>query len=275
MVRVKICGINDPVAFDTAVAAGADYVGFNFFPPSPRFVTPAQAAALSARHSGGPLRVGLFVDPTNDAIDAALDAVRLDILQLYGRVDIPGLRARFRLPVWRPIGVDTAADLPREAGGADALLLEAKPPPTATRPGGNATRFDWSLLRDWTAPAPWILAGGLTPDNVAEAIRATGATTVDVSSGVERARGVKDPALIRRFIELAREAGRATSPARAGEVLPPQPCPPPLPVPASCHGQPRRHFCRRQPHRQPRSPHAGPARRRRGVGRGCAGDAET
>ena len=218
MVRVKICGINDPVALDTAITAGADYVGFNFFPPSPRFVTPVQAAALSVRHPGGPLRVGLFVDPTDEAIAAALDAVRLDVLQLYGRVDFPGVRARFGLPVWRPIGVDTAADLPREAGGADALLLEAKPPPAATRPGGNAMRFDWTLLRDWTAPAPWILAGGLTPNNVAEAIRSTGATTVDVSSGVERTRGVKDPALIRRFIELAREAGRATSPAGAGEV---------------------------------------------------------
>src|ERR1700690_189769 len=100
MVRIKICGINDPLAFDTAVAAGADYVGFVFFPPSPRFVTPAQAAALSARHPGGPLRVGLFVDPTSEAIAAALDAVRLDVLQLYGRVDFSGLRARFGLPVW-------------------------------------------------------------------------------------------------------------------------------------------------------------------------------
>ena len=204
MVRVKICGINDPVAFDTVVAAGADYVGFNFFPPSPRFVTPVQAAELSARHPGGPLRVGLFVDPTTEAIAATLNAVRLDILQLYGQVDFPGLRARFGLPVWRAVGIDAASDLPREPGGADALVLEAKPPPAATRPGGNALRFDWSLLHDWTAPAPWILAGGLTPDNVAAAIRATGATTVDVSSGVERTRGMKDPALIRRFINLSR-----------------------------------------------------------------------
>lgn len=152
------------------------------------------------------MRVGLFVDPTAEAIATVLDAVRLDILQLYGRMDVPGLRARFGLPVWCAIGVDTAADLPREAGGADALVLEAKPPPTATRPGGNAARFDWSLLRDWIAPASWILAGGLTPDNVAGAIRATGATIVDVSSGVERARGVKDPALIRAFIANARAA---------------------------------------------------------------------
>ena len=205
-VRVKICGINDAAAFDAAVAAGADYVGLVFFPPSPRYVTPAQAAALSARHPGGPLRVGLFVDPTAEAIAAALDAVWLDVLQLYGRLDFPGLRVRFGRPVWRGVGVDTEADLPRDAGGADALVLEAKPPPAATRPGGNATRFDWSLLRDWTAPAPWILAGGLTPDNVVEAIRATGATTVDVSSGVERERGVKDPTLIQAFIANARAA---------------------------------------------------------------------
>lgn len=205
-VRVKICGINDAVAFDTAVAACADFVGFVFFPPSPRFVPPAQAAALSARHPRGPSRVGLFVDPTEATIAEALNAVRLDILQLYGRCDPAALRTRFGVSVWRAVGIETAADLPRDAEGADALVLEAKPPPAATRPGGNALAFDWSLLRDWQAPAPWVLAGGLTPDNVAEAVRATGARTVDVSSGVESARGVKDPALIRAFVANARGA---------------------------------------------------------------------
>jgi phosphoribosylanthranilate isomerase len=204
-VRVKICGVNDTVAFDTAVAAGADYVGLNFFPPSPRYVTPEQGAALSARHPGGPLRVGLFVDPSVEAIADVLHAVRLDILQIYGAVDFPGLRSRFGLPLWRATGIDTAADLPREAGGADALVLEAKPPRDATRPGGNAARFDWSLLRGWDAPVPWVLAGGLTPDNVAEAVRVTGARTVDVSSGIEVARGVKDAGLIRAFIASARD----------------------------------------------------------------------
>jgi phosphoribosylanthranilate isomerase len=187
-VRAKICGINDPVAFDTAIAAGADWVGFVFFPPSPRYLQPSQAAALSARSPGGPPRVGL------------------DILQLYGALDLPALRARFGLPIWRPIGVASAADLPATSGGADMLLVEAQSPPEATRPGGNALRFDWSLLRGWTAPAPWMLAGGLTVDNVAAAIRTTGARAVDVSSGVESARGVKDPALIRAFIEAARSA---------------------------------------------------------------------
>lgn len=203
--RVKICGLNDPVAFDTAIEAGADWVGFVFFPPSPRYVTPATAAALSARRAGGAPRVGLFVNPTEAAIAAVLAEVRLDILQLYGPIDdLPGLRARFGLPVWRAVGIETENDLPRDDLGADALVLEAKPPPAATRPGGNARTFDWSLLRGWQATAPWILAGGLTPDNVAEAIRATGATAVDVSSGVESARGVKDPALIRSFIARAR-----------------------------------------------------------------------
>jgi phosphoribosylanthranilate isomerase len=202
--KVKICGINAPVAFDAAIDAGADWVGFNFFPRSPRFVTPEQAAALSARSPGGPPRVGLFVDPTPDAIAATLDVVRLDILQVYGAPDLPGLHGRFGLPIWHPVGVATKSDLPGASGGADLLLIEAKAPPGATRPGGNAVRFDWSLLRGWTAPAPWILAGGLTADNVADAIRATDAAAVDVSSGVERTRGVKDPALIRAFIANAR-----------------------------------------------------------------------
>jgi phosphoribosylanthranilate isomerase len=207
MIRVKICGINDARGFDTAVEAGADWVGFNFFPPSPRYVTAAQAATLSARGAGGPSRVGLFVDPTEDAIAAVLSEMRLDILQLYGRIlDSGALRARFGLPIWRPVGIDSGADLPTDNRDADCLLLEAKPPPAATRPGGNAVSFDWSLLRGWTPPCPWVLAGGLTPDNVAKAIRETGATAVDVSSGVESARGIKDIAQIEAFIANARGA---------------------------------------------------------------------
>jgi phosphoribosylanthranilate isomerase len=207
MIRVKICGINDPAGFDTAVEAGADWLGFVFFPPSPRSVSPSTAAALSARMTGGPLRVGLFVDPTEALIASVLDAVRLDILQIYGPADVAGLKARFGLPVWRPAGVAAAADLPVDSGGADALLIEAKAPPRATRPGGNATTFDWPVLRGWVPPAPWLLAGGLTPDNVAAAVRITGATAVDVSSGVERTKGAKDPTLIRAFVQQARAAG--------------------------------------------------------------------
>jgi phosphoribosylanthranilate isomerase len=205
-VRVKICGINDAAAFDAVIEAGAEWVGFNFFLPSPRCVTPAQAAALSARHPGGPARVGLFVEPEPAQIEAVLAELRLDALQLYtsaGRA--ADLRARFGIPVWRPIGIGGAADLPAGAEGADMLLLEAKPPEDATRPGGNARRFDWAALRGWTAPAPWILAGGLDPDNVAAAIAATGAPAVDVSSGVESAPGRKDPTLIRSFLRNAKQ----------------------------------------------------------------------
>jgi phosphoribosylanthranilate isomerase len=207
VIKVKICGINDSLAFDTAVEAWADWVGFVFFPPSPRYVTATQAAALSARVAGGPLRVGLFVDPTEDAIAAVLGEMRLDVLQLHGRIPYIGaLRARFGLPIWRAVGIEAAAELPSDNRGADCLLLDAKPPPAATRPGGNAASFDWSVMRGWTAPCPWVLAGGLTPDNVAEAVRSTGATAVDVSSGVEKARGVKDPMSIRTFIANARAA---------------------------------------------------------------------
>jgi phosphoribosylanthranilate isomerase len=208
MTRVKICGINDPVAFDTAIEAGADWVGFVFFPPSPRYVTPGTAAALSRRIAGGPPRVGLFVDPTVEAITGVLDTVRLDVLQIYGALDHLGaIKARFGLPIWRAVGINSAADLPIDPLGADRLLLEAKPPAGANRPGGNATTFDWKVLRGWAAPAPWILAGGLTPDNVAIAIRETGADAVDVSSGVESSRGIKDAALIRAFIATAKGAG--------------------------------------------------------------------
>jgi phosphoribosylanthranilate isomerase len=207
MTRVKICGINDPVAFDAAIEAGADWVGLNFFPPSPRYVTPEAAAALSGRIAGGPPRVGLFVNPTMAEIAKVLDTVKLDILQIYGALDaLAGIKMRFGLPVWRAVGVSGAADLPDDPLGADRLLIEAKPPAGADRPGGNGTMFDWSVLKGWSAPGPWMLAGGLTPDNVAAAIRETGAEAVDVSSGVESRNGVKDPALIRAFIAAVRGA---------------------------------------------------------------------
>lgn len=200
MTRVKICGINDPAAFDTAIQAGADWLGFVFFPPSPRYVTAETAASLSARHKGGPPRVGLFVNPTLEDILTVLATVRLDALQLYDpRVSLAEIRARTGLPVWLATGVSAPADLPN-ASDADRLVIEAKPPAGANRPGGNAVTFDWSILQGWNAPVPWILAGGLNPENVATAIRQTGATAVDVSSGVESRKGVKDPGLIRAFI---------------------------------------------------------------------------
>lgn len=204
-VQVKICGLNDAASLAAATEAGADFVGFVFFPPSPRAVTPAQAAALSAGCPGGPARVGLFVDPTEAEIAAALAAIVLDALQLYtdaARAD--AIASRFGVPVWPAIGVGGAEDLPRRAGRAARFVIEAKPPAGATRPGGNAAVFDWRLLRGWTAPAPWILAGGLTPETVGPAIAASGARAVDVSSGVETAPGRKDPARIRAFIAAAR-----------------------------------------------------------------------
>ncbi len=202
--RVKICGINSEAAFDAAVAAGADWLGFVFFPPSPRAISAERAAGLSARAPGGPLRVGLFVRPNPAEIAAVLAALPLDILQIHGPAEqARAVRARFGKPVWRAVGIASAADLPVDAEGADALLLDASPPRGATRPGGNARPFDWTLLRGWRPPAPWLLAGGLTPETVAAAIAATGASAVDVSSGVERRPGEKDPALIRAFIAAA------------------------------------------------------------------------
>jgi phosphoribosylanthranilate isomerase len=202
VIRVKICGITDPLSRDAALSAGADWLGFVFFPPSPRAVTPVLAAALAA---GAPSRVGLFVRPADETVAAVLAAVPLEVLQVYdGPERCAVLRARFGRPVWRAVGVAEAADLPGAAGGVDGFVIEAKPPEGANRPGGNAATFDWSILRGWQAPLPWMLAGGLTAGNVADAIRATGASAVDVSSGVERARGEKDPALIRAFVAAAR-----------------------------------------------------------------------
>ena len=208
-VRIKICGINDAASLRAAAQAGADWIGFVFFPPSPRSVTPEQAAALAEEAPGGLPRAGLFVDPTEEAIAAALGSIRLDALQLYGRdLPISRLRTRFGLPVWRAVGVACRDDLPARAADADMLVIEAKSPERANRPGGNAASFDWSIMEGWRAPAPWALAGGLRPDNVAEAVAATGAAMVDVSSGVESQPGRKDPALIRAFIESARAASR-------------------------------------------------------------------
>ena len=200
-IAVKICGISTPEAYEAA--RHADYVGFVFFPPSPRYVTAAAAAALAA--STGPARVGLFVDPSDEAVAETLAAVDLDVLQVVAPpARIAELRTRFGREVWRAVGIAGEADLPGAMDGADALLLDAKAPAGATLPGGNAQPFDWSVLRGWHAPGPWLLAGGLTPGTVAAAIAQTGARAVDVSSGVERARGVKDPALIEAFMQAAR-----------------------------------------------------------------------
>jgi len=204
LIKVKICGLNDASGLNAAVAAGADWVGYNFFERSPRFVTPAQAAAFSKPVHGGPKRVGLFVNPTDAAIADTLDIFELDVLQIYAPASrVAEIRRRFGLPVWRAVHVATMADLPPEAS-EDGFVIEPRPPIGATRPGGNAVSLDWSMLAGWPAPRPWLLAGGLRPDNVGEAIRASGTTAVDVSSGVESAPGVKSPEMICEFIRLAR-----------------------------------------------------------------------
>jgi phosphoribosylanthranilate isomerase len=205
--KVKICGVNSPTAFDAVVEAGADYLGFVFFPVSPRFVTPEQATELSARYEGGPERVGLFVNPGMAEIEAVLAGVKLDILQIYAPVDeVAAIKARFGLPVWRAAGVAAVEDFPAPDESSDGYVLEAKAPKGATRPGGNAVRADWELLAGWRGKKFWLLAGGLTPENVAGAIRQTGAPGADVSSGVEPAPGVKSPELIRDFVAAVRRA---------------------------------------------------------------------
>jgi phosphoribosylanthranilate isomerase len=208
--EVKICGVNTPAALAAAAAAGADFVGFVFFPASPRAVTPDQAGAISAAQPGGPARVGLFVDPGDDALAATLAAVPLDVIQLHGAetpARVAAIRARFGVPVMKAIGIGDASDaatIPAYAAVSDRLLLDAKPAPDAALPGGNAHPFEWGLLAGVAIGRPWLLAGGLTPGNVAAAIAAAGAPGVDVSSGVERARGVKDAGLIRDFVAAAR-----------------------------------------------------------------------
>ena len=217
MVRVKICGVNSEAAFDAAAQAGADWIGFVFFDRSPRGVRAAEAAALSARLAGGPLRVGLFVDPEDDAIARVLDAVQLDALQLYtpaARVD--EIAERFGVAVWRSVGVSAPADLPADAGRASRLVIEAKPPAGADRPGGNAVAVDWAMLSGHAPRTDWMLAGGLTAANVGQAIAHSGAAAVDVSSGVESAPGVKEPALIRAFVVAARQGRQAETLMLAG-----------------------------------------------------------
>ncbi|SEM66480.1 phosphoribosylanthranilate isomerase [Pseudorhodobacter antarcticus] len=208
-IRVKICGLRSLADMDAVVAARAAYAGFVFFPKSPRNLTLDQARALVLASPPGLAKVALTVDADDAALDALMDAVPLDMLQLHGHESaarVAYVRARYGLPVMKAIGVADASDLAGltdYALAADQILIDAKPPKGADLPGGNGLSFDWRLLvgRKWLRP--WMLAGGLTPDNVADAIRLTGARQVDVSSGVESAPGVKDPAKIAAFVEAA------------------------------------------------------------------------
>jgi phosphoribosylanthranilate isomerase len=212
---VKICGLSTEETLDAALAAGADMVGFNFFPRSPRFVTTDKAATLAKRARGRTEIVALVVDMDDAAIGDLIDAVKPDWLQLHGQETVErvaAIRKQFVVKVMKAVGVAAAPDLALArsyAGVAERLLLDAKPPKDATRPGGNARTFDWSLVVGFAPGVPYLLSGGLTPTNVAEAIAVTGAPGVDVSSGIETAPGQKDPALIRAFIASARAAVRA------------------------------------------------------------------
>lgn len=209
MAQVKICGITRAADLAAVARAGARYAGFVFFPKSPRHLSVAAAAALAVEAPVGLARVGLFVNPDDAALDGVLADVSLDIIQLHGSetpARVAEVKALTGLPVMKAVGVAGPEDLDAlwDYGlVADLLLIDAKAPPGAALPGGNGLAFDWRLLAGRRILKPWMLAGGLTPANVAEAVRLTGAPMVDVSSGVEAAPGIKDETLIRDFVAAA------------------------------------------------------------------------
>lgn len=204
--RVKICGLRSAADVEAVARAGAAYAGFVFFPKSPRHLALPEARLAALAAPPGLAKVGLTVDADDALLDAIVEAVPLDMLQLHGHETpdrVAQVRARYRLPVMKALGVADEGDLLAIAdylGVADQLLIDAKPPRDAVLPGGNGLAFDWRLLAGRRWPKPWMLAGGLTAQNVAEAVHLTGARQVDVSSGVERAAGVKDAALIAAFV---------------------------------------------------------------------------
>ncbi|MGH7059413.1 MAG: phosphoribosylanthranilate isomerase [Stellaceae bacterium] len=210
-VAAKICGLSSEAAVAAAVAGGAAWLGFVFYPPSPRAVGPAEAARLCAGIPAGTLRVGLFVDADDAAIAAVLAAAPIDILQLHGGESpdrVAEVKTRFGRKVMKAVAIAGPEDVARAAAyqeTADLLLFDAKPPrrPGAL-PGGNGLRFDWALIAGRAWPLPWLLSGGLTAELLPEAVRISGTAAVDVSSGVETRPGEKDPAKIRAFLAAAR-----------------------------------------------------------------------
>lgn len=211
-IQAKICGINSVAAAETAARGGAAFIGLVFYPPSPRALTPAGAAKVASAAPASVKKVGLFVEADDDAIAAALAAVKLDLLQLHGAetpARLADLKERFGLPVMKAIKIAGAADVAeaeRYLEAADWLLFDAKAPEemAGALPGGNALPFDWRLIAGRSWPRPWMLSGGLTAENLAEAVRISGATVVDVSSSVEDRPGHKDPARIAVFLDVAR-----------------------------------------------------------------------
>ena len=208
-VRVKICGLRTSADVTAVARAGAAYAGFVFFAKSPRNVTLPEARLAALAAPPGLAKVALTVDADDATLDAIVEAVPLDMLQLHGRESpdrVAQVRARYRLPVMKAIGLADESDLPAIfafSTVADQILIDAKPPRGADLPGGNGLAFDWRLLAGRRWLRPWMLAGGLTAKNVAEAVRLTGARQVDVSSGVESAPGVKDAARIAAFVAAA------------------------------------------------------------------------
>lgn len=211
-VLVKICGLKTADALDAALAAGADLVGFVFFSPSPRHLGLDEARTLGARVKDRAAKVALTVDAGDATLDAIVEALRPDMLQLHGKEPperVAELKRRLRLPVMKAIPIEARTDLaavPAYAGVADRLLFDARAPRAATRPGGLGKPFDWHLLQDVDRTVPFMLSGGLDAGNVAEALAVTRAAGVDVSSGVERAPGEKDPDRMVAFIRAARNA---------------------------------------------------------------------
>jgi phosphoribosylanthranilate isomerase len=208
-VAIKICGVTTPEAIEAAIAARADYIGFNFFPPSPRGLRLREAAELAPRAAGRITRVGVFVDAEDAVIADAIEAGGLEAVQLHGAETpqrVAEVKSRFGLPTWKVLPIAAGRDVglaPAYQDAADFLLFDAKTPKGAL-PGGMGLAFDWSLLALYRGATPWGVAGGLTADNVAEAIAVTGTTLVDTSSGVESAPGIKDLEKIEAFCAAAR-----------------------------------------------------------------------
>jgi phosphoribosylanthranilate isomerase len=218
-IKVKICGLTTEEDVSAVAEGGATYAGFNFFPPSPRYVAPGLARDLALAAPPGLAKVALVVDADDATLDGILKTVPLDILQLHGHetpARVAELRQRYGLPVMKAIGIAGPEDLEQidiYSEVADQLLIDAKPPRGAVLPGGNGLTFDWRLLaarKYWIKP--WMLAGGLNAANVAEAVRRTGAMQVDVASGVESAPGIKDRALIAAFVKAARQGNSVQEP---------------------------------------------------------------
>lgn len=210
-VQIKICGLWTHATIKAAIAAGATHIGLNFYPPSPRFVSPHEACYLLSKAEGSFSAVGVFVDADDEFLEECAEEVGLSVLQFHGKETperVKEIKGRFGLPVWKVLSIETAEDVARAKDyndSADFLLFDTKTPRGAL-PGGMGMGFDWSLLTAYDGKLPWGLAGGLTPANVADAIRRTGTTLVDTSSGVETAPGIKDVDLIAAFCKAALEA---------------------------------------------------------------------